>query len=60
LDQDVRQLELKNKRLREILSQIGVSTVGVSTGQVKTQEFNEVEHYKHLERITLDNQTKEE
>ncbi len=36
LEQDVQSLENKNRRLREVLAKIGINTVNVSRGQVKT------------------------
>lgn len=53
IDTDVRSLEQKNRRLREILAQIGVSTVNVTTGNVKTQEMRDVEHFSNLRRVSL-------
>ena len=57
---DVRQLEEKNKRLRSILSKIGVSTVGITTGHVKTEEIREVDHYKSNVRVPLSSMTQQQ
>lgn len=57
LESDVRSLESKNRRLREILSQLGINTVNVSTGVVKTEEIKEVDHFKSNVRVPLSSQT---
>ena len=44
LESDVRSLQQKNQRLRQVLSTIGCKTTNVTTGQVRTEEIRDVEH----------------
>ena len=41
LETDVRSLEDKNRRLRDVLAKIGISTTNVSTGNIKTTTIND-------------------
>lgn len=60
LEQDVQGLEYKNRKLRDILAQIGIKTGTIQTGHVRTQELRDVEHFGHTERVPLEHQTKEQ
>lgn len=42
------------------MAQIGIKTGQVVTGNVRTQELREVEHFGHTERVALDHQTKQQ
>jgi len=57
LEVDVKSLENKNRRLRDILAQIGIKTTKVSTGKIKTEEIRECDHFQSTMRIGLEQQT---
>ena len=42
------------------MAQIGIKTGNVMTGNVRTQELRDVEHFGHTERVPLEHQTKEQ
>ena len=55
IEADVRSLEEKNRRLREILAKIGISTTNISTGSIRTTTINDevrTSVYKQAEPIT--------
>ena len=60
LERDVQEMEGKNRRLREVLTSMGVTTTQAYDGAVTVVENREVEYQLQHERVALEQQSKQE